>query len=324
MKDVAQKAGVSITTVSHVVNKTRHVNKETSETVLRAITSLNYHSLKARKFNRGDDTCVGVIIADIREDYYIYMMKAIETVAADMGVFVIFCDSEDDPLKEEKNIGILLKRNVRGLILAPIESKHTPKLLREINIPVVLIDRQYESHNFLFVGINNSYSSYLGTKYLIDKCCDNIGFIGYSDSVYTIRQRIMGYRSCILELRGSSVSSVLALNYNMEDSFPLIKNFIEKEQLDGIVCATSTICYEVVSVIESLGPVFQRKIKVISFDDNRWLDLLRIPVSVISQPVAEIGNAAMENITQMIEQPSFTNGVKKELFFEVSITDRIK
>jgi LacI family transcriptional regulator len=311
MKDVAQKAGVSITTVSHVINKTRHVNKETTDTVLGAIHALNYHSLKTKKSKRAYGPCVGVIIADIREDYYIHMMKAIETMAADIGVSIVFCDSEDDPLKEERNITILLDRKVNGLILAPIESEHTPKLLREIKIPIVLIDRQYESHNFFFVGINNARSSYLGTKYLIGKNCESIGFIGYSDSVYTIRQRIMGYSSCIMELRGFHVPKVLALNYSMEDSFPLIKKFIEEEQLDGLVCATSTICYEVINVIESQGSSLRHKVKIISFDDNRWLDFLKTPVSVISQPVAEIGNAALENITQMIEQPNFVNGVKK-------------
>ena len=91
MKDIAQKAGVSITTVSHVINKTRHVNAETKEAVLKAIEACNYRGHAARKTQKVKS--VGVIIADVREDYYISIIKAIETIATDFDISIIFCDS---------------------------------------------------------------------------------------------------------------------------------------------------------------------------------------------------------------------------------------
>jgi LacI family transcriptional regulator len=324
MKDVAKKAAVSITTVSHVINKTRHVSRETKDTVLQAIRELNYQPARTPKSNSGQNVHIGVIIADIREDYYISIVKAIETVAADLNISIIFCDSEVDPEKEQKNIGMLLERNVGGLILAPIEADHVPGNLRNVTIPVVLIDRQYESHGFLFVGINNFQSSYLGTKYLWSKGCKNPGIIGYAGHVYTIKQRILGFKAYMLETRQSALSNVLLLNYNREDSFPLIKQFIESRRLDGVICATSTICYEVIDVLESLEPQLRGELKIISYDDNRWLDYLKYPVSVISQPVAEIGSAALENLLQMIEMANGTPDVKRELLFDISIIDRLK
>jgi LacI family transcriptional regulator len=324
MEAVALKAGVSITTVSHVINKTRHVSAETIEVVLRAITELNYRTSKMTKPTAGKRIYIGVIIADAREDYFMAMIKAIESVAADYGISIIFCDSEMDPEKEEKNIAILLERNVNGLLLAPVEADHIPKILRKMPVPVVLIDRQYESHNFLFVGINNFQSGYLGTKHLMDKGCKRIGFIGYSSSVYTIRQRILGYKAAILEKDQSVDDKELALNYNKEDSFPLIKQFILDAGFDGMICATSTLCYELIEVLDTLSVEVQKKLKIITFDDNRWFDYLKYPVSVISQPVAEIGNSALENLLQMIEQKNSACNVKRELLFDVSIIDRIK
>ncbi|WP_319561027.1 LacI family DNA-binding transcriptional regulator [Marispirochaeta sp.] len=322
MKDIAQRAGVSITTVSHVINKTRHVNRETKESVLKAIEELNYRGLKSGKTNK--IKYIGVIVADIREDYYISIIKAIETVATDFEISIIFCDSEDDPEKEEKNISMLLARRISGLIIAPIESDHIPKSLQETSVPVVLIDRQYESHRFLFVGINNFNSSYLGTLHLFNKGSRRIGFIGYSESVYTIKQRIMGYQACLMEHEDSSPSRILSLSYHKEDSYPLIKKFIEEENLDGIICATSTVCYEVIDVLDSLDSKTQKNLRIISYDDNRWLDYLKFPVSVISQPTAEIGSAALENLIQLIEQSNLRYDVKRELFFDVSIIDRLK
>ncbi|GHV72782.1 LacI family transcriptional regulator [Spirochaetia bacterium] len=323
MEMVAQKAGVSITTVSHVINKTRHVNQETKDAVLKVMKELNYHSFKMAKSDTANGICIGVILADVREDYYNDMIKALESVADDYGVSIIFCDSEADFEKEEKNIGILLGRQVNGLLLAPADADRIPKSLKNIPIPVVLIDRQYESHSFLSVGINNFQSSYLGTRCIFEKGCKNIGFIGYSDPVDTIRKRIQGYRAAVNEFDPAAIPKVLYLKYNGGDSFPLIKQFIIEGGFDGLVCATSALCNEVIEVLDTLDSGIQKRMKIISYDDNRWLDYLKYPVSVISQPVAEIGNAAVENLLQMIEQPNYTRDIKRELLFDITIIDRI-
>jgi LacI family transcriptional regulator len=322
MEAVALKAGVSITTVSHVVNRTRHVNQNTKNAVLRVIRELNYRSSRMVMSKMGNGICIGVILADAREDYYTNMMKAIESVADDYGVSVIFCDSEADYEKEEENIGTLLGRSVNGLLLAPADTERMPAVLKTIPIPVVLIDRQYESHNYLAVGINNFHSSYQGTRRFFDRGCKKIGFIGYSDPVDTIRQRILGYRAAVTEFDISAVPRVLYLKYNGGDSFPLIRQFITDEGFDGVICATSSLCYELIEVLDTLGADIQNRCRIICFDDNRWFDYMKYPVSVISQPVAEIGNAALENLLQLIEQPNAFRNVKRELHFETSIIER--
>lgn len=320
MKDVANRAGVSITTVSHVINKTRHVNQETRAAVVKAMEELEYRRRTTMQPNRIQ--YIGVIIADVREDYYIAVMKAIETVATDFGISIVFCDSEDDADKEEKNIKMLIDRKVDGLILAPIESRPIPRNLAKSRIPVVLIDRQYEPHSYLFVGINNFNSGYLAARHLQDHGCAAIGFVGYSKTVYTIKQRIIGYSAALLE-RGITASRILTLSYHKEDSYPRIKTFIETERLDGVICATSTIGYEVVSVLDNLDTDVQKRMRVVSYDDNRWFDYLKFPISVISQPTAEIGSAAVENLLQLIEQKHSPPAVKRELFFDVNLIDRL-
>jgi LacI family transcriptional regulator len=125
------------------------------------------------------------------------------------------------------------------------------------------------------------------------------------------------------ESDSTAIPKVLYLKYNDGDSFPLIKQFILEGGCDGLVCATSTLCNEVIEVLDTLDPGIQKKIKIISYDDNRWLSYLKYPVSVISQPVAEIGNAAVENLLQMIEQPNYTRDIKRELLFDTTIIDRI-
>jgi DNA-binding LacI/PurR family transcriptional regulator len=250
------------------------------------------------------------------------MIKAIETVAADYSISTIFCDSEADFEKEEKNISLLLDRGVKGILLAPADADRMPGILQNIPIPVVLIDRQYESHKFLSVGINNFRSSYLGTRCMFEKGCKKVGFLGYSDPVDTIRQRILGYKAAVTEFEEGHSPNVLHLKYNGGDSFPLIEQFIRGEHFDGLVCATSTLCYELIEVFDTLDENLRKNIKIIRFDDNRWFDYMKYPISVISQPVAEIGNAALEHILQIIEQTGNARDLKRELLFEVTIIDR--
>jgi LacI family transcriptional regulator len=323
MEAVALKAGVSITTVSHVINRTRHVNQATKDSVLKVMKELNYRSSKMVRSQARSNVCIGVILADAREDYYIEMIKALESVAADYGVQAIFCDSEADFEKEEKNITTLIDRNVNGLLLAPSDADRMPQILNGISIPVVLIDRQYESHKYLSVGINNFRSSYLGVKSMFSRGCKRIGFIGYSDPVYTIRQRILGYKAAVMEMETRSKPKVLYLKYNGGDSFPLIKQFILADQFDGFLCGTSSLCYELVEVLDTLNGGI-KKANIMTFDDNRWFDYVKYPISVISQPVAEISNSALENLLQMIDKSDILYDVKRELFFDVTIIDRIK
>jgi LacI family transcriptional regulator len=321
MEDVAQRANVSVTTVSHVINKTRHVQMETRQAVLRAIEELDYRLVKLNKPAKA--ICIGIIIADSREEYYIGIMKTIESTAADYGVLTIFCDSESNPEKEEKNLTLLSQNRVNGILFVPVFTDRLPPILENITIPVILIDKQYESHHFLFIGIDNFRSCYQGTKYLMEKGAKRIGFIGHTNSIYTSSQRFFGYKTALMESESAAISRDIALDYYAEENtFSLIRQFMTEENLDGLVCVNSSLCYEVIEALDTLDEKIKSQLKILCFDDNRWLDYLKYPVSAISQPVAEIGIAAVENMLQCIENNTIY-AVKRELLFETTLIDRI-
>ena len=147
MKDIALKAGVSVTTVSHVISKTRNVAQETRELVLRTLEELDYQQAESRQSQKKPALDrIGVITADIQEDYYILLVKTIETIASENNISVLFCDSEDDEEKEARNIAMMLNKNVDGLIIAPVGFAPYPRQLKAADVPVVLVDRQYDKH----------------------------------------------------------------------------------------------------------------------------------------------------------------------------------
>lgn len=324
MKDIALKAGVSVTTVSHVISKTRNVAHETRELVLRTLEELDYQQTESRQSEPTVIDRIGVITADIQEDYYILLVKTIETIASENNVSVLFCDSADDVSKEKRNIDMMLSKNVDGLILAPVSFSSYPRELRAADVPVVLVDRQYDKHNTTFVGINNAESALSGTRYLVEKGCRRVGFIGYAETVYTMQQRVIGYKMGLMQQLPEQAPCVLHLKYSKEDSHHLIKSFLAEHKPDGLLCGTSDLCYQVLSVADDMGLNIPGQLKILTYDDNKWLDYLKYPVSVITQPTVEIGCHAVERILQLAGNRRLVKRTKTEILYDTQIIDRIK
>ena len=320
MTDVAEEAGVSITTVSHVVNKTRYVKPATREHVLNVIQRMEYQIDKALP---AQIEYIGVVVPNITEDYYISLIKSMETFASEKGFSLLICDSNYTTKKETKNIQLLLEKNISGLILSPVDAASYPDPLLLAHVPVVLVDRQFNKHNHTFVGINNYESGWLATEYLVQQKCSYIGFIGYADTVYSAHYRARGYNAYILEHFSNVKPAILELHYHSEDSNKKITEFLQKTDLDSVICATSDIGYQVISTIDELNLRIPEDLKVISYDDNRWMDYLKYPVSVVNQPVVEIGIQAMEELIRLIDKNDNGNTVKREIFLNVEIINRL-
>ena len=320
MSDVAREAGVSITTVSHVVNKTRYVKSATREHVLNIIQKMEYQIEKAPS---AKIEYIGIVVPNITEDYYISLIKSMETFASEEGFSLLICDSNYTTEKEIKNIELLLEKKISGLILSPVDAFAYPPLLLNASIPVVLVDRQFNKHTHTFVGINNYESGRLAAEYLMKQNCKRMGFIGYAQTVYTAYHRARGYKACMREFFPQLEPAVLELHYHAEDSNKKIMDFVRSMHLDALICATSDIGYQVVSTIEELGLRIPDDLKIVSYDDNRWMDYLKYPISVVSQPSVEIGVQAMEELIRLISKNDIGNTVKREIFLDVEIVNRL-
>lgn len=326
LQDIADRANTSITTVSHVINNTRHVKKETRETVLQAISDLHYNINKKKNIGANKNDCqIGVILANMTEDYFVSVVRTLANLTSEHGISLLILDSLNRTEIEEKNIETALKNHVDGLILAPVNSSVFPHKMDYVSIPIVFIDRKYDDYKYTFVGINNFKSGFTATKKLIDVGCQRIGYIGYKDSVYTVKERSLGYISCLIELSPTQKVPVkLELQYDNEDSGTLVSCFIRDNNLDGILCATSDICYHVIASLEENDRDVLEKIKIITYDDNKWIDYLKYSISVITQPTAEISIYAFEQLLQMIANPSSSQKISNEMFFDTGFIDRFK
>ena len=303
IKDVATEAGVSATTVSHVLNETRYVSPEVTESVFKAVEKLKYKPNHIARSLRGAGTkAIGVIIADIREEFFAEIVKAIERYCNKYDYIVYLCDSEDKVEKETKYIQSLIAKDVDGIILSPIYSNNKISSLIDTDIPVVQIDRYSKNIQSSFIGIENKESAFAATNYLLENGSENIMFFGYNDNVYTQKLRREGFIEAIAESSSKVDYSVATLDYMDNDKlYKEFEKYIEQlNNFDTVFFTTGKLFYNFLKAAVNKSFFDNNKLTILTYDDSKWLDMVKYPVISLKQPTAEIGDIAARMIISNI------------------------
>lgn len=321
LKDVAEAAGVSISTVSHVINNTRFVKPETRQLVEKTMEDLSFE--RGTGFSK-KTRYIGLIVADITEDYSISVIKSIENHCREVNYSIIVCDSQDDLKLEQQNINKLLdNERVSGIIISPVNSFACDPRLKTTRVPIVCFDRKFENVKKVFFGINNLQSGYFASTYLFNHGCKNVGFIGYPQEVFSVHQRELGYRLSWQEKYDEKHPKIKKIDYFQENAIEEISKFVKKNKVDGLICATSGVCHLAIKAIQFLDLNIPNDIKIVTYDNNKWFDMLQFPISVITQPVKKIAEASVDMMIQLIEHPNDQNLERSEILFETGFIDRL-
>ncbi len=201
MKDVAKRAGVSTTTVSHVINQTRYVSEELSKRVHEAMEVLDYQpNLLASSLRSGESKIIGLIIPDISNQFFSEISRKIEDHGLEHGYSVIVCNTDDDIEKETKYIDILIAKQVDGIIFISAGDEAT-SLRKPISssMPIVVADRDIENQKVNTVIVDNFHGGYEATSYLIQLGHKRIGFISGPSMITPSSERFEGYKQALEE-----------------------------------------------------------------------------------------------------------------------------
>lgn len=295
IRDVAQLAKVSTSTVSHVVNETRHVEEATKKRILRAIEELDYRPNQLARGLRGAGSkTIGLVISDIREEYFACVTKAIESSASERGYMVILCDSEEDREKESMYLEILAERGVDGIIVASVDRGSPPYLPGKRDLPIVQIDRRSTGGAFDFVGIENAKLAREAVLHFVSLGRRRLGFVGHENSVVTMNERSEGFKAAMRELGDLSGGEALRTSSKSRDERSQVMRWlVAHPALEGVVCGNANICFTVLDALEELGIKVPADIGVLSFDDHGAFKFLKSPVTAIAQPVEETGKEAL-------------------------------
>lgn len=310
MNDVAKKAGVSVATVSRVLNNSSSVNDSTRAKILKAIKELNYQPNRVAKRLRSrsvSSNLIGVLVPDIQNPFYVDVLRGIEDVTSSNNYAIIMCNFGQDIKREKIYLEVLQSESIDGLIAAPA-SEDDPELKKMVNngLPVVCVDRGLSNSDVDVVLVDNYDGAYKAVDHLVKSGYHKIAHISGLSTIPSSRRRLRGYRDALMDnglkydpnyVRSGDSSHISGIKL-CEELLSL------PESPDAIFTGNNLITLGALETIHKHNLTIPNDIAIVGFDDMYWSNSLNPPLSAVRQPAYEIGKRAGELLIQRINDPS--------------------
>lgn len=306
IKEVAKLAGVSTTTVSYVINKSRFVSKETRTEVLKAINKLDYRpNIVAKSLRSGKTGTVGLMVCDLKNPFFAEILQGIETYMSRERYNIIVMDTNYDFDKEKESAGIFYAKQTEGVIIIPGgDSNENIKFLIERNIPVVLLDKKVKNVNADSVLVNNVGGSMQLIEHLISLGHKRIGIITGPLSFSTGEERLEGYLKVLREHSIPEDKDLIKIGDFKKQSGYLLT----LELLSLTLPPTAIFACNNLMGLGAMEAIKERKIHIpeeiglVIFDDLPWFDHIDPPLTVVIQPTFRLGEIAGKLLVNQIRK----------------------
>lgn len=307
MSDVARVAGVSATTVSHVINKTRRIEPETERAVLAAIESTGYlNDRVARSLRTGKTMTIGLAISAISNPYFAEVVHAIERMVSANGHSLLLADTHDDPDYELRAVTDLLAHRPDGILIAPSSDPHVAlSRIGARKIPTVLIDRVHPSMGdwqFDAVGVENVEPMAALVDHVVSLGHRRLGFIAGKEGLQTAQERIEGFRLGLARHGLDDQASNVA--HGADDAGAAVDTLLALDAPPTVLLMGNNQI-----TIDSMRRLFDRGIRVpddlsiACFDDFPWADLFHPRLTAIRQPVDLLGTTGVTMLFERMRDP---------------------
>lgn len=296
LSEVARAAGVGTTTVSRVINGGERVSPKTLARVRRVIEELGYMPNQAARVLKGDRTrTIGLIIPSIADPFFSSCAEAAQAVARANGSLLIVTASHNDPLTEIENVNTLISHRVDGLILAPANSQSQTlrELVDRLSVPVVSVDRPVAKSHIPTVLSDNFKGARSATQHLIDHGYKRIICLTGESTLFTIQERIRGYRAAV-EAAGLPYSLNTAIKDYKGAEYAIESMLAGAHPPDALFTLKNSTTAFAFEALQKLNVPVPKKVALLGFDDFELASAVRPSISVVQQPVEEIGRVAAE------------------------------
>lgn len=307
IKDVAKQAGVSVATVSRVFSNRPHVRPEVRAHVLKVAGELGYRPNRtARSLRKQAAGIIGVLVSDIRNPFFVEIARAIEDVAHSYKTSVFLCNTDENAEKEQTYLWTLIDEMVAGIILVPTQEQIEKfNFLLDSTIPIVTIDRRIQGAAVDCVLIDNTQSAYELTSHLIGQGYENIGAVIGLEHSTTGQDRLQGFKLALADHHlPFNPNYVLCIDPTERASEPIVSQWLASENRpQAIFSGNSLMTMGAINAIHKAKLSIPDDIAIASFDDTIWMPHLGSGITVISQPVYEMGRIAAELLFQRQAEP---------------------
>lgn len=307
IREVSLRAGVSPTTVSHVINNTRFVSAETRQRVLDAMAELNYRpNVLARSLRRGETHTLGLILPDSANPFFAEIARAIEDAAFEAGYNVILGNSENQLAKEQVYVDVLLNKQVDGLILVAT-GNHSPPLEQLIHnrLPLVVVDRRLSNVEVDTVLTDNLYGGLTATKHLLELGHRRIACITGPSNLTPSAERVIGYRRA-LEEYGVGIDEELILrgDFRPNSGYAATAELIQQKlRPTAIFACNDMMAIGALRALSEYGLRAPEDCSLIGFDDIELASYINPPLTTIRQDKSAIAKAAVTLLLERITEP---------------------
>lgn len=304
ISDVARESGVSIFTVSAVVNNKSHVRKHLRERVEAAIQKLNYRpNLIARSLIKQKTQTIGMIVPDIVNPFFPMVVRGAEDAAQKHGYNLLLCNSDDTLTKEETAIELLLSKRVDGILLTKAAGEFSPSLqqmIKEVNIPFVLVMRTYPQLTKDAVVSDDYQGAYEAVCHLARSGRHRIGLISGPLKISNAKERWRGFRDALEEKKlPYDPDLVVEGDYRIESGFRAGHALLSRRP-DGIYVANHLMTIGLLKAVDEMGLKCPEDFGLVSFDDYPWLGVFRPRLTTVELPKHQLGSEAAELLIERI------------------------
>ncbi|MGY2373294.1 LacI family DNA-binding transcriptional regulator [Pseudomonas sp. SDO524_S393] len=307
IKDVAALAGISYTTVSHVVNKTRPVSEPVRIKVEAAIKQLDYvPSAVARSLKAKTTATIGLLVPNSLNPYFAELARGIEDYCERNGYCVILCNSDDNAEKQRNYLRVLLEKRIDGLIVTSVGGDDSGLAvgLSAVRTPMVIVDRALDGIDVDLVRIDHEEGAYLATRHLLELGHRDIACIGGPGHTRVAQMRLAGYRRA---LREAGVE-VLA-NRTEESDFTSTGGYAAAVKLlahnppSAIFACNDMIGFGVLRAAAERDLRVPGELSVIGFDDIQMGRYVYPALTTVGQSIVQLGETAAELLLRRIASP---------------------
>ena len=329
IKDVARMAGVSTTTVSHVINKTRFVAEATQKKVLAAVDELNYApSAVARSLKCNTTRTIGMLVTKSTNPFFAEVVHGVEEFCYGAGYTLILCNTEGNLSKQRDYLRMLAEKRVDGLLVmcSDLDEQLLGLLERQKETPMVIMDWGPESPHTDKIQDNAELGGYVATKFFIEHGHKAIGCLtGHSEKT-ACRERLKGFRKAMSEA-GLEVKEdwILEGDFECESAVDAAKQIISMaERPSAIFCFNDIMAMAMISTFQQAGIRVPEDISIIGYDNIDLAPYFSPPLTTIHQPKRRLGKSAVEilmdrvkdkehapQVFEMVPELVIRNSVKK-------------
>ncbi|MGW8482146.1 LacI family DNA-binding transcriptional regulator [Microbacterium sp. NPDC055903] len=311
IRDVAQRAGVSVGTVSNVLNRPDEVSSDSVQRVTRAIDELGYvRNDAARKLRAGVSTTVGFVVLDGQNPFYNDVVRGAEDEASSHGIAILYGNTDEDPSREKVYLDLFREQQVRGLLIAPYGDVMTQlRSFRSSGIATVLVDRFSADSGFSSVSVDSVAGGRLAVEHLIDVGRRRIAFVGGPFDMRQVTDRLAGARAAAENAAiRVDLEVVATAAMTVEEGAAAGARLLSRpprERPDAVFAANDLVALGLLQSLVAGGRMLvPDEIALIGFDDIPFAAAAAVPLSSIRQPARMIGRTALRVVLEEAADPA--------------------